>query len=398
MTGSWPGRYVDGLTAAVHEVVVTVDDGALVGTARALPDASTEGGPERGTAVATELGTEGALEHRAPEHGMPDGTARALEAGALFRWPASALACEELEAGAVKLTCRGASDASLVTDGRVAWILGLRGARVPDAAGTRGRRRRLTLAFGLGIVGLAGAFYVSLTPLARVISAHVPPGVEASLGHGLAAVIETQYCETEAGRAAAEVLARRLGAPAGTELHILDTDTVNAFTFPGGVVILTRGLLADAKDPDEIAGVLAHELEHVSLRHVMIRFVRTSMMTALWQASVGDYSGLFVIDPKTALDVASLRFTRDDERDADQGALERLDAAHVSREGFAAFFERLRAKTDVVPAWMSSHPASAERIARIRQGTAGAGAGGAGTSPALSSADWAALADGCRRK
>jgi predicted Zn-dependent protease len=128
----------------------------------------------------------------------------------------------------------------------------------------------------------------------------------------------------------------------------------------------------------------------------MIRFVRTSMLTALWQASVGDYSGLFVIDPRTALDVASLRFSRDDERDADEGALARLDTAHISREGFGAFFDRMREKTDLVPAWLSSHPASAERIATIRG--AAARTDDRSASRALSSADWAALKGGCQKK
>jgi len=350
VTGARAGRYVDGLTAAVHEVVLLIEDGQLVGVG---------GGDE------------------------------------LFRWPAASLACEETDSGRVRITCRGASDAAVTTDAEVAQALRLPGAPGPsDLTGRRARRRRrLAAALAAGIVAVAAGFYVSLTPIARAIAFHVPPAAEASLGRGLAAVIETQYCETAAARASAEALATRLDA-LGTELHIMDIDTVNAFTFPGGVVVLTRGLLEKAEGPDEIAGVLGHELEHVRLRHVMIRFVRTSIMTALWQASVGDYSGLFVVDPKTALDVAGLQFSRDDERDADRGALERLDRAHVSHEGFAAFFERLQAKTDVIPAWMSSHPASAERIASIRH----SGASKAATRPALSPAEWNALKDGCHKK
>ena len=349
MSAARAGRYVDGLTAAVHDVVLLIEDGQLVGVG---------GGDE------------------------------------LFRWPATTLGCEETDAGRVRITGRDASGAAVTTDAEVAQALGLRGA--PGATDLMGRgrrrRRRLAAAFAVGIVAVAAGVYVSLTPLARAIAFHVPPAAEASLGRGLAAVIETQYCETAEARASAEALASRLGAP-GAELHIMDTDTVNAFTFPGGTVVLTRGLLEKAEGPDEIAGVLGHELEHVRLRHVMIRFVRTSIMTALWQASVGDYSGLFVVDPKTALDVAGLQFSRDDERDADRGALERLDRAHVSHEGFAAFFERLQAKTDVIPAWMSSHPASAERIASIRIGTTKVD-----TTPALKAAEWAALKDGCHKK
>jgi Zn-dependent protease with chaperone function len=366
MNEMWSGRYLDGQTATIHQVLVRIEAGVLVG-----------------------LTAEG--RERAP-------TAE------LFRWPASTMAFEDLGPGIVNLTCRGADDASLRTDAVVARLLGLgesahgkgRAGAGPGGLENSARRGRLALAFGAGIFAMGLVFYFGVTPVARAIAFRVPATAEASLGQGLAAILARQYCETGAARVAAETLAARLGAPAGTELHVLDSETVNAFTFPGGVVILTRGLLEHAEGPDEIAGVLAHELEHVKRRHVMIRFVRTSMLTALWQASVGDYSGLFVIDPRTALDVASLRFSRDDERDADEGALARLDTAHISREGFGAFFDRMREKTDLVPAWLSSHPASAERIATIRGAAARTDDGAA--SRALSSADWAALKGGCQKK
>lgn len=367
MNEVWSGSYLDGQTAAIQEVLVRLEAGVLIG-----------------------LSAQG--RERAP---MAE----------LFRWPASTLAFEDVAPGIVSITCRGADDASLRTDAVVARLLGLgesthgKGCAGAGPGGlvNSARRGRVALAFGAGILSVGAALYFGVTPVARAIAFRVPSDVEASLGQGLASILARQYCETRPAHAVAEKLAARLGAPAGTELHILDSDTVNAFTFPGEVVILTRGLLERAQGPDEIAGVLGHELEHVKRRHVMIRFVRTSMLTALWQASVGDYSGLFVIDPRTALDVASLRFSRDDERDADEGALARLDAAHISREGFGAFFDRMRGKTDLVPAWLSSHPASAERIATIR-GAADARAADRSTSPALSRDDWVALKGGCEKK
>jgi predicted Zn-dependent protease len=128
----------------------------------------------------------------------------------------------------------------------------------------------------------------------------------------------------------------------------------------------------------------------VRQRHVMVHVVRGGMLTALWQATVGDFSGLLIVDPKTAVDVANLRFSRDDEREADRGALQRLDAGAVSRAGFRAFFERMRDKTDKVPAWLSNHPASAERIGAITDEV-----GAIQRTPALTDREWAELKAGC---
>src|SRR5690606_36535147 len=63
-------------------------------------------------------------------------------------------------------------------------------------------------------------------------------------------------------------LARAAGAAPGTfRLHVVDDSLVNAFALPGGSIILFRGLIERAESPDELAGVLAHEMQHVLLRH-----------------------------------------------------------------------------------------------------------------------------------
>jgi beta-barrel assembly-enhancing protease len=154
-------------------------------------------------------------------------------------------------------------------------------------------------------------------------------------------------------------------------------------------VVLTRGLLAKTEGPDEIAGVLAHELEHVRQRHVMAQIIRTSILSLGWSVTVGDFSDLMIVDPGTAFAIANQRFPRADERAADAGALDRLDRARIGRAGFAAFFRRLQADSDNLPAWLSTHPASAERLQTI--GTASA----PGVTPALTDAAWSALRAAC---
>jgi predicted Zn-dependent protease len=356
-TASWPGQLTDGVTAVVHEVSLTVDGDALVISAA---DGAAPGG---------------------------------IGGGPPPRWPLARLAVAAAGPGRVTVTCADAPGAALVTDAEAVAVNA--SLTAPDAVRKTLGRWRAILAYAAGAVVIAAVIYANLDGLARAIARRVPASYEAQLGGAVAAVLAREYCETDAARAALDRLVGRLRRPDDPPPqtpHIMDSQMINAFTLPGGVVVVTKGLIAQSEGPDELAGVLAHELEHVRRRHVMIHVVRDGMLAALWQATVGDYSGLLIVDPKTAVDIANLRFSRDDEREADQGALERLDAAAISRAGFRAFFERVRAKTDGVPAWLSNHPSSEERIRAIREDV-----GALHRTPALSDADWAALRAGCAK-
>jgi Zn-dependent protease with chaperone function len=333
---------MDGQTAAMYDVALAVEGGALVG------------------------------------RDVVDGTER-------LRWPSGAVRSQPLDDARAALTCAQAPDARLTTTtAEVDVYLAHSGASL-----LKRPRWQLFVAYGVGAVVAGALIYLNLDPLARAVAHKIPPRYEAQLGVELEKLLSKSYCETPAARAALQRLSDRLGGGA-RELHVLDVDMVNAFTLPGGVVVVTRGLLQEAKSADEVAGVLAHELEHVTRRHVMIHMVRSSLMTVAWQVTLGDYSGLFVIDPKTAMDIANLRFSRDDERQADLGARDRLDAAGISRAGFRQFFDRLKDKTDAVPPWLSNHPASAERASAL-----GADVGAVVRTPASPPADWTALREGC---
>ena len=363
--GEFLGRFLDGVTAASQEVTVTLE----------------RGGEEPGWASA---GDEVVVGRRTAGYG-----------DVVLRWPRARIARRRIDGARVTLSCADAEDALLEISTEAAdQLLGA----APTRAGGEGERRSRwpTLAlYAAGCAAVAAALYLGATPASRAIARRVPPRIAAQLGQGLQALIGKQYCESPAARASLDRLAARLttaGERDQLALHVLDTPMVNAFTFPGGTVVVTRGLLAEAESADEVAGVLAHEIEHVARRHVLVHVVRSSLLTAIWQASVGDYSGFMVVDPKTALDIATLRFSRDDERDADRGALRRLNAAGISRVGFGRFFDRMREKTDAIPAWLSNHPASAERSAAI---AAAPSATSSATTPALGAADWQALRDAC---
>lgn len=241
-------------------------------------------------------------------------------------------------------------------------------ARIP-----KGRRLVAALVGGvLAIVGLAvGAFFAS-KPLSRALARQIPIEWERGLAPGADQIFRRWYCSDQDAAAPLDALVERLaeGAPTAhpVEVRILDWDQINAFALPGGDIALTRALLEEAESADEVAGVLAHELQHVYERHIMAAVVRASVLSFLWGISVGDYSQLLVLDPATSLELIELQFSRETETRADEGALELLSAAGISARGFADFFERIEAKygeaSDKIPTILQTHPASRERRAR----------------------------------
>ncbi len=208
-------------------------------------------------------------------------------------------------------------------------------------------------------------------------------------------------CIDPAGEAALAELTRRLtggvDTPFPIHVSVRDNRLVNAFALPGGRIVLLRGLIADAQSPDEVAGVLAHELTHVLKRHPMRALIANSGLALLFELTIGSGTGASL-----GLVLTTLSYTRAMEAEADAGALELLKRAGIDSAGFAAFFERLETREDgigntkgfgfALPSYLRTHPATQQRIAAIRAD------GGTSTRPALEAADWQALKAICTGK
>lgn len=333
--------------------------------------------------------------------GDPSGL-RLVEAGSgaeVGFWPVKGLQVESLPPDLFHLTHESAPGALLSSRAPELPAI-LRACGLLVAPPMRGRRlQRMAAIYAGAIALLVTAIYLSLPGVCRLLARRVPLDVEERLGGQVEALLGDSTCRTEGATAALRRLTERvsLGAgegPTARSVEVIDLEMVNAFTFPGGKVMLTRGLIDAAESSDEVAGVLAHELEHVRQRHVMAYLIRSSLLSLGWAVTVGDFSGLFVLDPSTMFNVATRSFSRKDERSADEGALARLDRAGIPRAGFAAFFQRIAKQSDVIPAWLSTHPASAERIATISGGAPKVATGAA--QSALSASDWQAIKSACQ--
>jgi Zn-dependent protease with chaperone function len=293
-------------------------------------------------------------------------------------------------------------DAALVTALARAW--GRPSTRLHDPA-RRGRRLRLTVLAALGAVGFGGGLYLwGIPALAEVTAARVPLGWEERLGQTVAehlAPARRRCAEPERLQRLESILlevTRRLPAhPYTFRLVVVDDDDVNAFAAPGGHLIVLRGLLEFVATPDELAGVFAHEVQHVVRRHTTQALLRHASTGLLLAAAAGDLSGLTAFGLESARTLGSLRYGRRAEEEADREGMRLLIAGGLDPASMIAFFEAL-ARRDSGPSraswtrYLSSHPATEARLAELRALAATA------TSPPrrlLPDYDWSDMARIC---
>jgi predicted Zn-dependent protease len=199
------------------------------------------------------------------------------------------------------------------------------------------------------------------------------------------------------------------------EAFLVRDRSVNAFALPGGYVGVHLGLIAVTSSRDELASVLAHELTHVTQRHIargITNSKRQSMiglvamiigMIAASRAGSADAANAAIAGSQAATIQGQLNFSRDMEREADRIGFQLLTGAGFSAAGMASMFEKLdqasRLNDSGAYPYLRSHPLTVERIgeARARLGTAQArpapGPFGAGYEHALAQARARVLMD-----
>ena len=176
-------------------------------------------------------------------------------------------------------------------------------------------------------------------------------------------------------------IGQRLAANAGGpqfryQFRVVNASDINAFALPGGYIYVNRGVLEQARNEGEVAGVLAHEISHVSLRHG----THQASKAYLTQAGIGILGGILggKVGAGTAqiinaiggfgLNALFLKYSRDLESQADIRGAQILAASGYSPVDMVNFFHTLE-NTDTARKtnWLSDHPAPPDRIARIEQ-------------------------------
>ncbi|QHL89817.1 M48 family metalloprotease [Sphingomonas changnyeongensis] len=300
--------------------------------------------------------------------------------------------CKAIPAGELRLVDRQTGGITLMRPGHDGWRLRVPPPVDPAVDGLFPRRHgygrwidrigpgRALLVFAAlsaGVVALGFYAPVLLAPL-------IPESVERAYGNAMVGDFGGHFCRSAKGEQALARLVARLDPGAGDlRVRVVDLPVANAAALPARQIVIFAPLIRDAAGPDELAGVLAHEIAHVRRRHVtqaMVRQLGLGMFAATLGGSVGgNLDGL-----------AQLSFTRAAEREADDDAMAMLARAQISPLATARFFDRVAGEdaTTSLPGmtYLSTHPDPAGRAARFRRAGAGAPA-----SPALSARDWQAL-------
>jgi Zn-dependent protease with chaperone function len=151
-----------------------------------------------------------------------------------------------------------------------------------------------------------------------------------------------KLCVAPGGVAALAKMTERLSTAAGAtvpfKIYVYDWPLLNAFAVPGGQVVITRGLIEKAGSPDEVAGVLAHELGHGIELHPEAGIIRAIGLAAAVDLMLGGTGGALA---NIGLALAQLGYTRTAEHEADLQALRLLKNAGISAKGLEDFFKRV---------------------------------------------------------
>jgi Zn-dependent protease with chaperone function len=176
-------------------------------------------------------------------------------------------------------------------------------------------------------------------------------------------------------------------------ITIADASFPNAFALPDNSIIVTDELIGMAGGPDELTGVLAHEIAHIEHNHIMKNVVRQISAGVFFDVVFGG-AGAGQAVAIASVNLAGLRYSRDDESDADSRGMDYLDAAGISTGGIARMFDRFEEYAEAegagdIPTMLSTHPASRERAiaarARAREGLA----------PSLNEREWRIVQQAC---
>ena len=212
------------------------------------------------------------------------------------------------------------------------------------------------------------------------------PSVERRLGESIMRDLRNAPAAEEDPDVSAylEDLGSRLVAAGGGtqdfEFFLVRDSSLNAFALPGGFIGVHSGLIAAAESESELAGVLAHEIGHVTQRHIARMLARSrdagvAQLVGLVLAALAARSnpqaatGFMALGQQLGQD-RMLSFSRDAEREADRVGFDTLNRAGFDPQGLVSFFERIqragRVYESAAPSYLRTHPLTTERIADMQ--------------------------------
>jgi hypothetical protein len=295
-----------------------------------------------------------------------------------------------------------------IRDPQLAAAIDHRSLPVDRSGGTERRMRAKVIAWSLAATAaLVGVALFGLPAIAGRLTPLVPHSVERALGKPIDAQVRSHLdsaragerfvcgaASTEqAGRAAFDKLLGRLEAeahlPVPLTARVLRHDDANAIALPGGYIYVFKGLIDRAETPDELAGVIAHEIGHVANRDGTRKVLESAGLSLLFGMLLGDFvgGGAVVLAAQTIL---QNRYSRDVEAAADVYAVRLIGGIGGDARALGRVLLRIAGAPHRGPKLLLDHPETKDRIAAIE-----AMAPAAPARPLLDEAEWAALKRVC---
>jgi predicted Zn-dependent protease len=275
--------------------------------------------------------------------------------------------------------CREADVTIAVQDPRFIEALSAQGgervaeaiARVTSHRKRHARGRFIGIGFVVLVLALIGGAIMAVPRMLAASTVELPTRIDRELGDAAMTEVQGEGIDDPRITSALEAMLRRLEPFAATRgfefrVHVVESDEVNAFALPGGQMVVYTGLLRRAESADQVAGVLAHEMAHVTLRHGLRNVAHRAGLVLGVQLLLGDASGWTQLAADAAVLAQSNDYSRDQESAADAEGVRMLMAAGLDPEGMASFFRLLEDEpASEVPAWLSTHPDLEDRIAHV---------------------------------
>lgn len=245
--------------------------------------------------------------------------------------------------------------------------------------------RTLTAAVALAVATPAAA--VGLPDLGDVSQATFTPLLERRLGERIMREIRTHpqfFDDPEAvdyvNALGDRLVARSTDTRQKFDFFLIRDPQINAFAMPGGYIGLHTGLLLAAQSESEVASVVAHEIAHVTQRHIarmvaqqdgnQLLSIAALAVAILASRTSGDAAQAAAAFGTASVVQSQLNFTRDNEREADRVGLQILEGAGFDPRAMPSFFERLQRATRLyegnAPSYLRTHPLTFERIADVQ--------------------------------
>lgn len=253
-----------------------------------------------------------------------------------------------------------------------------------NAAKSLHLKRKLSLLWILtgGAILLLLAFltlYFLFPLMANQLVQTIPPSVDVKLGEAAFPSSIQQFagpkgeCKNPTVVHALQLILKRLlnaleNNPYEFEMKILWSNIPNAFALPGGKIVVLTELIKMANTPEEVAGVLAHEISHVTQRHGLRHILRQLGVVLTLHLLLGDTSALTDLVVSGSTKLIGLKFSREMEKEADYHGFLLMKKAGLHPKGLRDFFEKLSQKHNPqIPEWISTHPGPENRVQFLNQ-------------------------------